>query len=89
MDEASKKNEFNLTFEQIQDKAIKEGTKNGRMFQKMREQSEQMNKELCLLCNEPRSMDLRGFITIPDKDGKIYKVHCECVLKLIKEKLFD
>lgn len=90
MNEANKKkdSQFSLTFTEIQDKCIKEGTKDGKVFQRMREQAEQMNKELCLLCDKPRDDDMRGFITIPDKDGKIYKVHYECVLKLIKERLF-
>jgi len=94
MNEASKKNEGEIelfkgiTFTEIQDKVIKEDTKDGKIFQKMRELAEQMNKELCLLCDKPRDIDMKGFITIPDRDGKIYKVHYECVLKLIKEKLF-
>ncbi len=85
MNEADEKKDgqFGLTFEQIQDKAIGNDTKDGKMYQKMREQADEMNKELCLLCDKPRNDDTRGFITIPDRDGKIYRVHYECVLKLI------
>lgn len=90
MNDADKKknSQFVLTFEQIQDRAIEMGGSEGRMYKQMREQADKMSKELCLLCDKPRDSDTRGFITIPDRDGKIYKVHYECVLKLIKEKLF-
>lgn len=73
-----------ITFKELQDEEIRKGTETGKMYQKMRDQADEMNKELCMVCDKPRDIDLRGFITIPDSDGKIYKVHYECVLKLIK-----
>jgi len=93
MDDASKKEEGKrevfegITFEELQNKVIEKGGKDGKIFLEMRNLSEKMSKELCVICNKTRDTDSRGFITIPDKDGKIYKIHYECVLKLVKEKI--
>lgn len=74
-----------MTLEEIGKRIMERGGRDARDLERITKITEKSNAELCDVCRERRDKYSRGFVTIPDDEGNIWKVHYECIIMLIKE----
>jgi len=74
------------TFKEIEKEILEKGGKLAEELKAMDNKVAEITMETCDVCGRLRGEDSRGLLTIPD-DKRIWKVHYNCVITLIKKYL--